>query len=417
MKQIIFLSTILLTSLLTFGQNQDANPYGGIYYNDQSNVRNYGRFVLPRSETSNLDTLTNLVKGMLVFDTLENRIEYADTSGAWIGISAGNTLDQAYDQGGKGFGREIVADSGAVWISGEDGFIVTGTVFEGDTIQFASDGGDEYPVMYFNPRLGAFRAGTVEEFWWNEGYVGEKSFATGNNTNASGVSSTAMGDATTASGEGSTATGKSTTASGTASASFGFESTAKSYGETSIGTFNTDYTPTATDAWFWSDRLFVVGNGVNSGSRSNALTILKNGNSGFGTDTPDTTVHIVGQIKYEDGNEADGYVLTSDANGNATWQSTTQTQRSAATNGGTTNASEGTETLLLEPASLIAIHTVNFPPNPIDGQTFTIISNGNEITNLTLAATGNTIVGSLTTITNVGRSFKYIAANNLWAAY
>ena len=40
----------------------------------------------------------------------------------------GNTLDQAYDEGGPGAGRTIFADDGAVNIEGSDGLTVTGNV-------------------------------------------------------------------------------------------------------------------------------------------------------------------------------------------------------------------------------------------------------------------------------------------------
>ncbi len=40
----------------------------------------------------------------------------------------GNTLDQAYDQGGAGTGKTIIADSGAVNIDGPDGLIINGSV-------------------------------------------------------------------------------------------------------------------------------------------------------------------------------------------------------------------------------------------------------------------------------------------------
>lgn len=40
----------------------------------------------------------------------------------------GNTLDQAYDQGGVGIGRTIIADSGAVNIDGPDGLTINGKV-------------------------------------------------------------------------------------------------------------------------------------------------------------------------------------------------------------------------------------------------------------------------------------------------
>lgn len=47
---------------------------------------------------------------------------------AATGGGTGNTLDQAYDQGGAGAGRIIFADSGPVRIAGSDGLIVDGIV-------------------------------------------------------------------------------------------------------------------------------------------------------------------------------------------------------------------------------------------------------------------------------------------------
>lgn len=44
------------------------------------------------------------------------------------------------------------------------------------------------------------------------------------------------------------------------------------------------------------------------------------GNVGIGTNSPDTTLHVVGNIKIEDGNQATSKVLTSDENGVASWQ-------------------------------------------------------------------------------------------------
>ncbi|MEM6345387.1 MAG: tail fiber domain-containing protein [Bacteroidota bacterium] len=41
---------------------------------------------------------------------------------------------------------------------------------------------------------------------------------------------------------------------------------------------------------------------------------------GIGTQQPDTTLHVVGQFQYQDNNQALGRILTSDANGMASWQ-------------------------------------------------------------------------------------------------
>ncbi len=57
-----------------------------------------------------------------------------DNNGVAAAASAsGNTLDQAYDQGGAGAGRTITADAGAVNIAGADGLTVNGNVGIGTT--------------------------------------------------------------------------------------------------------------------------------------------------------------------------------------------------------------------------------------------------------------------------------------------
>ncbi|MEM6698254.1 MAG: hypothetical protein AAF599_07645, partial [Bacteroidota bacterium] len=54
--------------------------------------------------------------------------------------------------------------------------------------------------------------------------------------------------------------------------------------------------------------------------QSNALVLGNNADVGIGTSAPDEKLHVVGNIKMEDGNEQAGYVLTSDADGVGTWQ-------------------------------------------------------------------------------------------------
>ena len=163
--------------------------------------------------------------------------------------------------------------------------------------------------------------------------TGNISTAFGYNTTASGDISLAYGQGTNASGELSTAFGHGTTASGKLSASFGRLNAAKSYVETVFGIGATDYTPSTNgESQFRTtnatDRLFVIGNAidannndfVDSSERSDALVILKNGNAGFGSSTPQDRLHVVGNIRMVDGNQSIGKVLTSDANGTATWQ-------------------------------------------------------------------------------------------------
>lgn len=55
---------------------------------------------------------------------------------------------------------------------------------------------------------------------------------------------------------------------------------------------------------------------------------------GIGTTTPDTTLHIVGNLKQVDGNQGNGKVMTSDANGLGTWATPTSTATPGGSAGG-----------------------------------------------------------------------------------
>jgi len=152
----------------------------------------------------------------------------------------------------------------------------------------------------------------------------------GRGVTASEFYATALGVLSTASGTSSLAAGDGPTASGAASVALGNYTQAPSFAETVIGTYNETYTPNNTSDWDAADRLFTIGNGTSS-TPSNAMVVLKSGNTGLGTSTPDTTFHLVGKMKYQDGTQASGYVLTSDANGNATWEEPTETTYTAGT--------------------------------------------------------------------------------------
>ncbi len=142
-----------------------------------------------------------------------------------------NSLDAAYDQGGAGNGRTILATDSAVKIAGEDGFIVTGTFGSGDDVEVSGAG----TRMFFNPKKAAFRAGRVTGTEWDPANIGDQSMAFGVNTKASGGTSVAFGGTTTASGTVSTAFGNGTTASNTAATSFGSGTVASGTSSTSFG--------------------------------------------------------------------------------------------------------------------------------------------------------------------------------------
>ena len=203
----------------------------------------------------------------------------------------------------------------------------------------------------------AFRAGTASGTNWDKDNIGINSFATGANTkatgdysvaagvgtkasglaavamgyqtNASGFSSVTLGYQTIASEQYSTALGENTTASGVGSIAMGFNTTASGGLSTTMGGFTkaiglsstamgqgtkaqADYSNTmgygtkstsdySTVIGRFNDtsatnRLFEIGNGLTDNTRSNALTVLADGNMGIGTVNPLEKLHVIGNI-------------------------------------------------------------------------------------------------------------------------
>ncbi len=120
---------------------------------------------------------------------------------------------------------------------------------------------------------------------------GLHSVAMGKQTKASGLNSVAMGKQTKASSSNSLAMGEYTEASGKYSTAMGLETTANAYAEVAVGAYNIA-TSSSADSWNDSDPIFVIGNGALY-NRHNAMTVLKNGNIGFGDIiAPDYTLHL-----------------------------------------------------------------------------------------------------------------------------
>jgi hypothetical protein len=144
------------------------------------------------------------------------------------------------------------------------------------------------------------------------------STAMGEFSTASGWSSTAMGYNTTASGSYSTSMGIGTIASGGSSTAMGYCTLANTYGMVAVGQFNDTtkyYGDNSYILWYQNDPLFVIGNGTSNSSRSNAMTVMKNGRVGLQTvinptyalDLPNNNTVGIGQarayawVTYSDG--------------------------------------------------------------------------------------------------------------------
>ncbi|MFZ4058154.1 MAG: FISUMP domain-containing protein [Ferruginibacter sp.] len=204
---------------------------------------------------------------------------------------------------------------------------------------FAPPASDAGARLMWYAQKAAFRVGIVDNASWNKDSIGRFSFATGFNTRAigegafaSGTASKAIGNYTTAmgfytaangiyataigyntkaeanystsfganntsTGLYATSMGESTSAIGNYSTAIGGSTTALGVGSTAMGAYSIAKANYALVTGIYNDttganKLFEVGNGVGSFARSNAFTVLDNGNVGIGTPAPITLLEV-----------------------------------------------------------------------------------------------------------------------------
>lgn len=143
---------------------------------------------------------------------------------------------------------------------------------------------------------GATEAGAFASGYSTEA-SGEYSVAFGYTTKASDTYATSFGAYTEASGYASSSFGIDTKALGYYSSALGRATTAESYLQTTIGGYNTARFG-ASSTFVATDPLFIIGNGTNSNNKSDALVVLKNGNT-----------EINGTLTIDALNDDDGYTL------------------------------------------------------------------------------------------------------------
>jgi hypothetical protein len=108
---------------------------------------------------------------------------------------------------------------------------------------------------------------------------------------------------------------------------------------------------------------------------------------------------ILNSFRYQDGSESNGYVLTSDANGNASWQPISGGTGGTTVTGGTLNYSANTLTLNNSDGSSVSIsglHDYYVTAFTYNNNTFTLSDNSGNTFNATInTLTGLTITGNL----------------------
>ena len=123
------------------------------------------------------------------------------------------------------------------------------------------------------------------------------STAIGRSTTANGNTSTAIGSWATTNAQYSTAVGYGVEATGTESTAMGVYTFARPYRAFVVGSYNAYDPLDHASGWYLDEPLFVIGNGQAPTSRSNAVTVLKNGNFGIGTDDPVSLLDVDGTIR------------------------------------------------------------------------------------------------------------------------
>lgn len=115
------------------------------------------------------------------------------------------------------------------------------------------------------------------------------SIAGGFNSYVSANLGTAIGFRDTTSAQAAATFGYENNATGENAFAAGSDNMAASYSETALGMYGTRYTPNSINAYNASDRILNIGNGAGPLARSDAFTILKNGNIGVNNNTPDNS--------------------------------------------------------------------------------------------------------------------------------
>jgi hypothetical protein len=226
-------------------------------------------------------------------DVPEGFADGIDDTGSGAG---GNTLDQAYDQGGAGAGRTITADAGAFEVKGIDGALFTGTLASG---AIPAEGTGTRLMWY--PRRSALRVGTLvsdNATFWDNDSIGNYSIAMGGDTRAIEDYSTAMGYWSRAGGDYSTAMGNGTTASGQSSTAMGHWTWATGYSSTAMG----DRTKASED--------YATAMGQETTARGSASTAM-----GYNTNANGDYSTAMGQVTEANGTHSTAMGLNTRANG------------------------------------------------------------------------------------------------------
>ncbi|WP_353717308.1 tail fiber domain-containing protein [Dyadobacter sp. 676] len=168
-----------------------------------------------------------------------------------------------------------------------------------DLVKYLLPSIDEGNRLIWYPLKGAFRAGSSVNGKWEGSEMGEYSAAFGSDNSAKGLASIASGVGSSAAGSFSAAIGFDAFATGHTSTAFGFETQSNYKGSFVVGMFNAPQGSGGSNAPSADDAIFQVGNGTAGNNKSNAVSVLRNGNTGIklDIDSPGYPLDVGGRIR------------------------------------------------------------------------------------------------------------------------
>lgn len=299
-----------------------------IYKSGRMNIND--AYNMPIADGTNGQVLTTDGAGSLTFTTPS---------------ASSGTLDEAYDFGGAGAGRIIVADNGAVDIQDTGGLRVEGDVivaanivhdgdantfmtFTPDRIQFDAGGRNYIDIQHANEEI-TFNEDSTESDFRIESGTNQNMFFVDGSTNRIGIGTNTPGNPfhinmntpfdlihqnTGQDDIFLTGGGNNGINEVAASIAFGGTNNRSNLRRAAISSLQT-----GGDVDFTGLAFYVHGNAINQSPMTEGMRLSHEGFLGINNTNPSATLDVVGTMQFVDGNETNGYVLASDANGNATW--------------------------------------------------------------------------------------------------
>lgn len=311
-----------------------ANSYSGFFIGRVSfgadGVLN--RYLMPTTDGTNGQVMTTDGSGNITFQDV-------------VGDGT-NSLDEAYDEGGAGSGRIITADNGAVDIQDTGGLRVEGDIIaaqnivhDGDidtSLQFTPDrieldaGGTNYvniqndnSIIVFNEDSSAIDLRIESD---NENHMffvdgSENAIGIGRTNPVSplqiGISTNFDLAANNIGQDGLFLIGSDNTGLNSYGASIGLGGPTTSRKNSRRAAIATVQTGPDVDNIGLS--FFIHSNGINLSDMREGMRLSHQGFLGVNNSDPDATLDVAGTFQFVDGNEANGFILSSDATGNASW--------------------------------------------------------------------------------------------------